>query len=372
MSAPRSLVVDGVEIPERLIAEEAQNHPSATMDEARRAAGHALAIRALLLDRARALGLSAEAALDDDGREETPEEALIRAVLDVEVSTSPPDEAECRRVYDGRRERFRTPELIEASHILCAPAADDEAAWAEARARAEALIGELAAAPAGFADLARARSDCPSAGVGGSLGQLGPGDLAPEVEAGFARLRPGETAAGPVRSRFGWHVLRLDRRIEGRDLPFEHVRERIALHLESRAWTASATRYVADLAAEARARGVGLSLKDDGRISHACLSLGDLLEDRDGVAGRVEAWLDEADPDLAARARRAAEAAQLGFADFVRDEIGDFVREADDERWTKLISAAQGADDPALGCVRAILRGRLEPARRTITLIQRT
>lgn len=371
MSAARSKVIDGVQIPERLIAEEAQNHPADTAEDALRAAGHALAIRALLLDRAHALGLEPETVIEDDGREETPEEALIRAVLDAEVTVETPDEAECRRVYDGRREAFRTPTLTEASHILIAPDEDTPAAWEAAQARAQALIDALGDPAVRFADLAKAHSTCSSASIGGSLGQLSPGDLTASVEIGLARLRPGEVSAEPVRSRFGWHVLRLDRRIDGRDLPFEHVHEQIALHLESRAWTAAATRYVAGLAAEAREQGVALTLTEDGRVGAGTLSLGDLLQDRDGVAERVETWLDAADPELAEQVRTAAAADQAAFADFVRDQIADFVKDADDERWTRLISAAQGADDPALGCVRAILKSKVQPAARAYTLIKR-
>lgn len=371
MSAARSQVVDGVQIPERLIAEEAQNHPAETAEEARRAAGHALAIRALLLDRAHTLGLEPEAVVEDDGREETPEEALIRAVLDAEVTVETPDETECRRVYDARREAFRSPTLTEASHILIAPDEDTPAEWDAARVRAQALIEALTDPTIRFADLAKAHSACSSAGIGGSLGQLSPGDLTASVEIGLARLAPGEVGAEPVRSRFGWHVLRLDRRIEGRDLPFEHVRDQIALHLESRAWTAAATRYVAGLASEARGQGVALVLSEDGRVGDGVLSLGDLLQDHEGVAERVETWLGEVDPELAEQVRTAAGAEQVDFADFVRDQIADFVRDADDERWTRLISAAQGAEDPALGCVRAILKSKVQPAARAYTLIKR-
>ena len=371
MSAARSQVIDGVQIPERLIAEEAQNHPADTADEARRAAGHALAIRALLLDRAHELGLEPEPEIEDDGREETPEEALIRAVLDTEVTVPIPGEAEIRRVYDARREAFRTPTLTEASHILIAPDADEPAAWEVACSRAQELIDRMADPSVRFADLAKAHSTCSSASIGGSLGQLSPGDLTATVEAGLRQLDPGAISTKPVRSRFGWHVLKLDRRIDGRDLPFDHVREQIALHLESRAWTAAATRYVASLAAEAREQGVALVLTEDGRVDNGTLSLGDLLHDQSGVAQRVEAWLDQADSELATQVRTAAERGQLAFADFVRDQIADFVRDADDERWTQLISATQGADDPALGCVRAILKGRLQPTARAYTLIKR-
>lgn len=365
------VVVDGVALPERLVAEEAQNHPAATPEAARKAAAHALAIKALLLDRAHQLGLTPQAERDEDGREETPEEALVRAVLDAEIEVERPGEAECRRVYDSTPERFRTPPLTQASHILFAPKGEDEAGWEAARAAAMGAIAELADHPYRFADLAAALSDCPSKGVGGSLGQLSPGDLAAEVEAGLNRLQDGETASEPVRSRFGWHILRLERRIEGRLLPFEHVLPRIALHLESRAWTASAARYVSGLAAEARECGVALSVTEDGGVAHGALSLGDLLNDQGAVTARLEAWLDEADPTLAVQARQTAATAGVSFAEFVQDQVSDFIRSADDQGWTRLISAAQGSDDPALACVRAILKSKLKASAKTFTLIRR-
>ena len=69
----RAVVVDGVEIPESLLAQEVQNHPSASAAESRAAAGHALAIKALLLHRGRELGLTPRTEIDEDGREETAE-----------------------------------------------------------------------------------------------------------------------------------------------------------------------------------------------------------------------------------------------------------------------------------------------------------
>lgn len=365
------IVVDGVELPERLVAEEAQNHPAATPEAARHAAAHALAIKALLLDRAHQLGLTPQAEMDDNGREETPEEALVRAVLDTEVIVDHPDEAECRRVYDNAPDRFHTPTLTQASHILFEPKGAEPSAHEAARTSAMAAIAELKVHPHRFADLANTLSDCPSKVVGGSLGQLSPGDLAAEVEAGLERLKDGEITFEPVLSRFGWHVLRLDRRIEGRRLPFEHVMPDIALHLESRAWTAAATRYVAGLASEAREQGVALSVTEHGGLAHGALSLGDLLEDGAAVTARLEAWLNEADPVLAEKARTTAASAGATFAEFVQREIAAFIQGANDEGWTRLISAAQGSDDPALACVRAILKSKLTMPGKTFTLIRR-
>lgn len=104
---PAVVVIEGVEIPERLIADEAQHHPGVSSADARLAAGRALATKALLLDRATALGLEAAPEFDDEGREETHEDALIRTLLEREIDVRPPSEAECRRVYDARVSTLR-------------------------------------------------------------------------------------------------------------------------------------------------------------------------------------------------------------------------------------------------------------------------
>jgi peptidyl-prolyl cis-trans isomerase C len=174
-----------------------------------------------------------------------------------------------------------------------------------------------------------------------------------------------------VLSRFGWHVMRLDSRIEGRQLPFELVQDRIRLHLESRAWTAAAARYAAELTAEARAQGVALTVTPEGGLARGSLTLGEVLAEG-AAAERLEAWLAAADPELAGRLADAAAAAGESVHDFVRGAMDAFVAEADDERWTNLISAARDADDPALACVAAVVRSKVAPAKRTFTVIRRT
>ena len=117
--------------------------------------------------------------------------------------------------------------------------------------------------PAAFARAAQAFSACPSARQEGSLGQIRRGDLVPEIQAAIEALAPGETGREPVRSRFGWHVLRLARRIEGHTLPYEAVRERIAEMLAARAWSLASTRYLAALAERADIDGVRVAPAQD-------------------------------------------------------------------------------------------------------------
>ncbi len=70
------------------------------------------AARELLRQRAVALGLAPEDADDAAAA------AAIEALLDAEVQTPTPAEAECRRYYDAHQDRFRSGDIVHARHIL--------------------------------------------------------------------------------------------------------------------------------------------------------------------------------------------------------------------------------------------------------------
>jgi peptidyl-prolyl cis-trans isomerase C len=124
----------------------------------------------------------------------------------------------------------------------------------------------LASEPGRFADLAAAHSDCPSATAGGNLGQLTRGDTTPEFEQALVRLAPGEMTKAPVETRYGFHIICLDRHIQGRQLPFALVRERIAEYVVERAHRTALAQYVARLAAQATITGVELPTQTDLRV----------------------------------------------------------------------------------------------------------
>lgn len=253
------ITVNGVTIPAARIAAEAQNHPAPKGKPgiAWTAAARALALRELMLEKARALGLQAEPGEIAPGRMETEDEALIRAVLEAEVRPAPVAEAELRAAYDARPDRFHSPTLWEASHILFA--AEPGPQRAEARVLADKVLAEILARPASFADLALAHSACSSRQNGGRLGQLGPGDTVPEFERALAALTPGEIAAAPVETPFGWHILRQDARAEGAVLPFAAVLPRLREAAEKAAWTRAAHDFAERLIAGAQIEGVRLT-----------------------------------------------------------------------------------------------------------------
>lgn len=257
MTSPIS--VNGVTIDESQIAAEMQNHPADTPSEARTEATRALVVRELLLQEARRLGYTPDPRELAEGKRETGEDSLIRQLLDDELDLPEADEATCRHYYENNRQRFRSADLYEAAHIFFPADPEDAAARGEADEQAKAVIAVLDEAPARFAELARAHSACPSAGDGGSLGQVVRGQTLPEFESFLDALEPGQICPVPVATRYGLHVVRLDRRQPGEQLPFEAVRERIAEYLRERVWHRAVAQYIRVLAGRADIRGFEMS-----------------------------------------------------------------------------------------------------------------
>lgn len=256
---PTPIQVNDSAITASAIAAEVQNHPSADPATAVAEASRALVIRELLLQRAVDLAIAPMPETDEAGRLETDEEAKIRQVLEAEVSVPEADRTSCHRYYENNRKRFASPVLYEATHILFAADPEDGSAYREAVRKAERVIAALADdKPSAMARMARELSDCPSGQNGGNLGQVARGDTVPEVETFLDNLDQGQLSPVPVKSRYGAHVLRLDRRIEGRQLPFDMVHDRIAAYLEEASWRRAVAQYIRLLAGQAAISGADL------------------------------------------------------------------------------------------------------------------
>ncbi|SPL61919.1 peptidylprolyl isomerase [Ochrobactrum soli] len=256
--------VNGVTIDETNILTEAQNHPSENPGRALLAAARALAVRELLLQRAKEIGLAPVHEKDAEGRSETDEDALVRMVIEQEVEVPSATREEALRFYENNRHRFTSEPILEASHILISADPADEKQRDRARSTATQLAASAIAEPTSFASLAHDYSACPSSAQGGNLGQLTRGSTVPEFERALERLMPGEITAAPIESRFGFHIIRLERRVDGEELPFDYVADRIAGWLEASTWSKAVSQYIAILAADADITGIDLLADDRG------------------------------------------------------------------------------------------------------------
>ena len=263
---PETVSVNGVAIARDAIVREMQNHAAPKPIAAWQLAARALVIRELLLQEARRLGVAAEPASDAEGRRETDEEAMIRGLIEREVMVPEPDDATCRRYYEQNRARFRSADLYEASHILFAALPADAQAFGQARADAAAVLATLQDNPDSFGAMAKAYSRCPSAAQGGNLGQITTGQTTPEFEQALIALAPGALCETPVETRYGFHLIRLERKIEGQVLPYELVAERIADYLRESVRRRADAQYIARLVSAAKIEGIELAGASDLRV----------------------------------------------------------------------------------------------------------
>ena len=160
-----------------------------------------------------------DAGMDND-------EEFIKAVEDMKVKvlqqhatqkllasiTIADEEAEA--FYGEHKEMFVEQPMVQASHILV----DSEEKAAE--------IAGKAKEGADFAELAQENSSCPSSAQGGDLGEFAKGQMVPEFEDAAFNMEIGEVSA-PVQTQFGFHVIKLTGKKEGRELPFAEVKEQI-------------------------------------------------------------------------------------------------------------------------------------------------
>lgn len=135
------------------------------------------------------------------------------------------DEAKLREAFKSYPKD--APAQVRARHILFKAdekAKDEEVA--AAKAKAEAVMKEAKAKPDTFPELAKKHSEGPSASSGGDLGFFAKERMVPPFsEAAFA-MKPGEIS-DPVRTRFGFHVIKVEERKEAKEVKYEEVREQL-------------------------------------------------------------------------------------------------------------------------------------------------
>jgi peptidyl-prolyl cis-trans isomerase C len=178
-------------------------------------------------------------------------DASIETLLSRAVKVPAPTLDECRRWYDGNPDACVAGELAFVRHILFAvtPGTPVE----PLRRKAEATLAELRRSPERFAERARELSNCPSGAEGGVLGQLGRGESVAEFEAAIFGNQATGVLPTLVNTRFGFHIVAVDRRAPGRRPPVEIVHDQIARQMSELSWTRALAQYVRVLAREAAA-----------------------------------------------------------------------------------------------------------------------
>ncbi len=145
----------------------------------------------------------------------TRRDLLARLYLDQMSKDLPaPTDAEANAFYEANKAQYATPESVHLHHILVSSEKEAKDAMDKLKK------GEK------FEDLASQISICPSKLKGGNLEWLPKGSLVPEIEEVAFSMKNGQIT-GPVKSKFGYHVLLLEDKRPAQENSFDQVKEYI-------------------------------------------------------------------------------------------------------------------------------------------------
>ena len=128
-------------------------------------------------------------------------------------------EEEIQAHFDANKEKYAKPEEVSASHILV----DDEKACQE-------IYNKIKNNEMDFATAAKEHSSCPSKEQGGSLGSFSRGRMVPEFEEAAFNMEIGEISE-PVKTQFGYHIIKLDEKTPAQEVKLDQVKQTIANEL---------------------------------------------------------------------------------------------------------------------------------------------
>ena len=151
--------------------------------------------------------------------EKTKESMLKNYALGKLLATVDVTEDEVKKFYEENKEAFKEKESANASHILVSE---------EDKARE---IYEKVKDGEDFETLAKKNSTCPSKEKGGDLGTFTRGQMVKEFEDAVFENEVG-TVTEPVKTQFGYHIIKINEKNEGRDLEFDEVKDKIFSQLK--------------------------------------------------------------------------------------------------------------------------------------------
>jgi parvulin-like peptidyl-prolyl isomerase len=155
---------------------------------------------------------------------------------------------ELRERYDREKERYRLPERSRLREIVILKPAG-AAAIEQARQRAEQLAAQ-ARANADFALLASTASESGTKIKGGDLGEVRRGELLPDLDKAVFNAQSG-AIIGPIESKSGWHILKVEQRLPSEVPAFESVKDKLRKDASDDAWQRDYKAYIDRLRKEA-------------------------------------------------------------------------------------------------------------------------
>lgn len=167
-------------------------------------------------------------------REELAERILVRRMRAQIQQPVVVSEAALKAHYNKHKDEYTAPERVSAQHILIHINEERPNGEAEARQKAQRIITELNQGKS-FAELAKQSDDTTNNEKAGQLPLFTRGEMVPAFENAVWSMQPGETSASPVKTEFGYHIIRRGPTVAAGPRPFEEAKNSFAARLQAEA-----------------------------------------------------------------------------------------------------------------------------------------
>ena len=132
------------------------------------------------------------------------------------ISAVTVSDKEIEAYYEENKNQFGGGETVNASHILV-----------DSEEKALELLAKIKAGEISFEDAAKENSSCPSKENGGNLGDFGKGQMVPEFDEAVFAMEVGAISDAPVKTQFGYHLIKLNDKKESETMPFAEIKDEI-------------------------------------------------------------------------------------------------------------------------------------------------
>lgn len=150
--------------------------------------------------------------------ERAKKEILTQVAISKVVSEANVSDKEVEDYYNVNKEMFKNSETVSAKHILV-----------ETEEKAQDVLNKIKEGMS-FEDAAKEFSSCPSNAQGGDLGRFNRGQMVPEFEDAAFSLEV-EKVSEPVKTQFGYHLIKVSEKLESSIKPFDEVKASIKNNL---------------------------------------------------------------------------------------------------------------------------------------------
>jgi len=158
----------------------------------------------------------------------------------------PATEEQAKEYYDKNKSQFVDPVSYQVRHILAMipeDQSDKNKADLEARTKIQAVMEQLKQGK-DFSELAKEKSEDPGTAAQGGLFVFSPGDAVPEFEQAAIALKPGEYTREPVKTSYGYHIIKMEKVTPEKQKSFAEVKAELVDKLTNDANQEKVTNFV--------------------------------------------------------------------------------------------------------------------------------